>query len=184
MEETWILNPKTGRPVRIKGDTYNRLVNQGVIENKHIDKDLVYTMKPGDNHKNIMYQLRKTTPVNQNQVLRLKDGQVRRVYKGGPKPARGRGRGRSEEQASPEDGCRARPHGRRLRDTEEWTNSKMFKYFSRPHNVKGYPLTDTETSTDEASQRAGVLHAIDTLPPPNLPQPDTEVTETDNIFED
>ena len=179
MEETWILNPKTGRPVRIKGDTYNRLVNQGVIENKHIDKDLVYTMKPGDNHKNIMYQLRKTTPVNQNQVLRLKDGQVRRVYKGGPKPQERKPRERRDKRSG------TRSNQDRLRDTQEWTNSKAFKYFASPHNHRGQPVYTTECNTDNEP----VLMAIDAEMAPNINAEtphtiDTDVTETDNIFED
>jgi len=147
--------------------TYNKLVNQGVLKNKKIDPDHIYEMKPGDDKKAIMKQLRLTTPMNQNQGLRLrKDGQVRRVYKGGRKTPRAGLAPCGVLKPKPRE-----PHDKlRLRDTQEWTNSKTFKHFSKVPKPRGIPA-DTETDTDD------ILTRIDAETPP-------DITETDNIFEE
>ena len=176
MDQTWVINPKTSRAIKIGSMTYNKLINQGVLKNRKIDPNHIYEMKPGDDKKAIMHQLRLTTPMNQNQGLRLrKDGQVRRVYKGGRKPLR------SQPEAR-------RTNEQRLKDTQEWTNSKAFKYFATPHNVRGQPILPAETETETDMQN--------TLEPPPLRrersyhpagvaiETETDVTETDNIFED
>ena len=143
--EKWIINPRTGRPLKDGSITHRRLINQGIMNNTTIDKKQVYVERPGDDMKAIIAELKRTTNLAPNETLKLKDGVVRIVFKGG-RYAESEQRKRYAES---EQRKRYAESEQRKRYAERTRNERVRDFLQSRHNAEDFTTeTETETQTE------------------------------------